>query len=49
MGIMSNQVQICTATSRILVQRDIYEKFVAVYVDEVKKTSKVGHQRDPET
>ena len=44
MGIMSNQGQICTATSRILVQRDIYDRFVTRYVEEVKKTSKVGNQ-----
>ncbi|KAK0385496.1 hypothetical protein NLU13_6676 [Sarocladium strictum] len=44
MGIMSNQGQICTATSRILVQQDIYDRFVQRYVEEVKKTSKVGNQ-----
>ncbi|KAJ0160603.1 putative aldehyde dehydrogenase-like protein [Colletotrichum tanaceti] len=49
MGIMSNQGQICTATSRILVQQDIYDAFVARFVDEVHKTSKVGDQWDPET
>ena len=49
LGIMSNQGQICTATSRILVQREIYEKFTAAYIEEVKKTSKVGNQWDPET
>ncbi|KAF9880864.1 aldehyde dehydrogenase aldh [Colletotrichum karsti] len=49
MGIMSNQGQICTATSRILVQQDIYDTFVAKFVEEVQKTSKVGHQWDAET
>ncbi|VUC26987.1 unnamed protein product [Clonostachys rosea] len=49
LGIMSNQGQICTATSRILVQSGIYDKFVAAFVDEVKKTSKVGHQWDEAT
>ncbi|KAK6217298.1 aldehyde dehydrogenase [Colletotrichum tabaci] len=49
LGIMSNQGQICTATSRILVQQDIYDAFVARFVDEVHKTSKVGDQWDPET
>ncbi|XWW97838.1 hypothetical protein V2A60_005825 [Cordyceps javanica] len=49
MGIMSNQGQICTATSRLLVQRDIYQRFVSKYVEEVEKTSKVGNQWDPET
>ncbi|GKT45027.1 putative aldehyde dehydrogenase-like protein [Colletotrichum spaethianum] len=48
-GIMSNQGQICTATSRILVQQDIYETFVSQFVEEVHKTSKVGNQWDPET
>ncbi|GAB7353647.1 hypothetical protein MBLNU459_g4057t1 [Dothideomycetes sp. NU459] len=41
-GIMSNQGQICTATSRILVQEGIYEKFIAAFKDHVKKTSTVG-------
>ncbi|KAK1700644.1 aldehyde dehydrogenase [Colletotrichum godetiae] len=49
MGIMSNQGQICTATSRILVQQDIYDNFVAKFIDEVHKTSKVGSQWDAET
>ena len=49
LGIMSNQGQICTATSRILVQKGIYDKFVAAFVDEVKNTSKVGHQWDADT
>lgn len=49
MGIMSNQGQICTANSRILVQRGIYDQFITSYVAEVKETSKVGHQWDPET
>jgi aldehyde dehydrogenase (NAD+) len=41
-GIMYNQGQVCTATSRVLVQKGIYEKFVAAFREEVKKTSKVG-------
>ena len=49
LGIMSNQGQICTATSRILVQKGIYDKFVSGFVAEVKKTSKVGHQWDEDT
>ncbi|KAK2033235.1 aldehyde dehydrogenase [Colletotrichum zoysiae] len=49
LGIMSNQGQICTATSRILVQQDIYETFVAQFVEETHKTSKVGNQWDSET
>ncbi|KAI1501798.1 aldehyde dehydrogenase [Biscogniauxia marginata] len=41
-GIMSNQGQICTATSRILVQDSIYDKFVAQFREVLKSTSKVG-------
>jgi aldehyde dehydrogenase (NAD(P)+) len=49
MGIMSNQGQICTATSRILVQKGIYEKFIDLFVKQVKSTSKVGNQWDEKT
>lgn len=42
-GIMSNQGQICTATSRILVQEGIYDKFIAAFKDHVKQTSTVGN------
>ncbi|KAI2464486.1 aldehyde dehydrogenase [Annulohypoxylon bovei var. microspora] len=41
-GIMSNMGQICTATSRILVQETVYDKFVEVFREVVKTTSKVG-------
>lgn len=41
-GIMANQGQICTATSRILVHESIYDEFVEKFVQEVQKTSKVG-------
>ncbi|KAH7011183.1 aldehyde dehydrogenase domain-containing protein [Ilyonectria destructans] len=41
-GIMANQGQICTATSRILVHEKIYDEFVKQFTAEVKKTSKVG-------
>lgn len=41
-GIMSNQGQICTATSRILVQESIYDKFVAQFAETVKNVSVVG-------
>ena len=41
-GIMSNMGQICTATSRILVQADVYDKFVEAFKEVVKTTSKVG-------
>lgn len=48
-GIMSNQGQICTATSRILVQRGIYDTFIAKYKEAVEKLSKVGNQWDEAT
>ncbi len=41
-GIMSNMGQICTATSRILVQEDIYDKFIEAFKKQVTETSKVG-------
>ncbi|KIW50896.1 hypothetical protein PV05_09674 [Exophiala xenobiotica] len=41
-GIMSNMGQICTATSRVLVQDSVYDKFVELFKEVVKSTSKVG-------
>ncbi|KAJ5681867.1 hypothetical protein N7523_010865 [Penicillium sp. IBT 18751x] len=41
-GIMYNQGQVCTSTSRILVHDSVYDKFVALFKDVVKETSKVG-------
>ncbi|QIW97589.1 hypothetical protein AMS68_003107 [Peltaster fructicola] len=41
-GIMSNSGQICTATSRILVQDGIYEKFIEEFRKQVKQVSVVG-------
>ncbi|KAB8336704.1 hypothetical protein FH972_021014 [Carpinus fangiana] len=41
-GIMSNQGQICTATSRILVQEGVYDKFIAQFKEHLKTTSIVG-------
>ncbi|VUC28959.1 unnamed protein product [Clonostachys rosea] len=41
-GIMANQGQICTATSWIMVQQSIDDKFVAAFVERVKAISKVG-------
>ncbi|EXF81469.1 aldehyde dehydrogenase [Colletotrichum fioriniae PJ7] len=49
MGIMSNQGQICTATSRILVQEDIYDEFIPKFLETLKTTSKVGSQWDKDT
>ncbi|KAJ5931417.1 hypothetical protein N7516_005906 [Penicillium verrucosum] len=41
-GIMYNQGQICTATSRILVQDQIYDRFLESFKAQVKNVSKVG-------
>jgi aldehyde dehydrogenase (NAD(P)+) len=48
-GIMANQGQICTATSRLLVHESVYEKFLDLFIQEVKKTSVVGDPYAPET
>lgn len=42
LGIMSNQGQICTATSRILVHSSIYDSFVKLFQTNVEKISKIG-------
>jgi len=41
-GIMSNSGQICTATSRILVQESVFPAFVSAFKDQVKEVSVVG-------
>ncbi|KAL9003133.1 MAG: hypothetical protein Q9188_003975 [Gyalolechia gomerana] len=41
-GIMSNQGQICTATSRVLVQEGVYDRFVEMFKETIKTTSVVG-------
>ncbi|KAL2208254.1 aldehyde dehydrogenase [Sarocladium strictum] len=46
-GIMSNQGQICTATSRISVQKGIYEDFIRRFVKETE-SKVVGDQWNPE-
>jgi aldehyde dehydrogenase (NAD+) len=48
-GIMSNMGQICTATSRVLVQESIYDEFVKLFQEVVKTTSKVGDPFGEET
>lgn len=48
-GIMYNQGQVCTATSRILVHDSVYDKFVALFKEAVKTTSKVGNPFEDET
>ncbi|KAH9810039.1 aldehyde dehydrogenase domain-containing protein [Teratosphaeria destructans] len=49
LGIMSNQGQICTATSRLLVHDTIYDAFLADFIATLKATSRVGPQWDPAT
>ena len=39
---MSNQGQICTATSRILVQENIFDSFIAAFKKQVQEVSVVG-------
>ncbi|KIM92604.1 hypothetical protein OIDMADRAFT_62410 [Oidiodendron maius Zn] len=41
-GIMFNQGQVCTATSRILVQEGVYDRFVEAFKAQVVKVSTVG-------
>ena len=41
-GIMLNQGQVCTATSRILVQDTIYDKFIEAFKEQVKTASIIG-------
>ena len=48
-GIMANQGQICTATSRILVHESIYKDFVQKFIAQVKEVSVVGDQWSPNT
>lgn len=48
-GIMSNQGQVCSATSRILVQGAVYDKFLAKFRQQVTKISKVGDPFDEST
>lgn len=49
LGIMSNQGQICTATSRILVQDSIYDEFLKQFLSTLKSVSRVGNQWDKDT
>ncbi|KAL1861887.1 mitochondrial aldehyde dehydrogenase [Paecilomyces lecythidis] len=48
-GIFSNQGQICTATSRILVHEQIFDKFVDQLKAAIKTTSKIGSQWEEAT
>ena len=49
MAIMGNSGQICTATSRILVQEGIYDKFVGGFKEQIKNASVVGDPFDEKT
>ncbi|KAL7908429.1 Aldehyde/histidinol dehydrogenase [Trichoderma velutinum] len=49
LGIMSNQGQICTATSRILVQDEVYDDFLKRFIETLKAVSKVGSQWEKDT
>lgn len=49
MGIMSNKGEICTATSRIFVHKDIYDDFIEQFQQQLKSTSNIGHQWDEST
>lgn len=48
-GIMYNQGQICTATSRILVQDEIYDRFLEAFKAQIKNVSIVGDPFDVKT
>jgi aldehyde dehydrogenase (NAD+) len=48
-GIMYNQGQVCTATSRILVQEGVYDKFVEEFKKHVSEASVVGDPFKDET
>ncbi|KAH7329375.1 aldehyde dehydrogenase domain-containing protein [Stachybotrys elegans] len=48
-GIMENQGQVCTATSRLLVQSGVYDKFLDAFTAYVEKASIVGDPFDPTT
>lgn len=43
-GIMSNKGEICTATSRILVHKPIYEKFLSQFRQQITDVSVIGDQ-----
>jgi aldehyde dehydrogenase (NAD+) len=43
-GIMSNKGEICTATSRILVQESVFDKFLSQFREQIKSVSVIGDQ-----
>ena len=48
-GIMSNQGQICTATSRVLVHQKVYDAFLSQFLERVKTVSCGGDPFDTKT
>lgn len=48
-GITSNQGQVCTATSRLLVQRSVLEKFTELFVKAIEDTTVIGDPFKPTT
>ncbi|KAG6006655.1 hypothetical protein E4U21_006800 [Claviceps maximensis] len=48
-GIMANQGQICTATSRLLVQHGVYDAFVRKFAQYTAETSVLGDPFQPAT
>ena len=48
-GIYSNQGEVCNAGSRLLVERGIYDEFVAAFREKGREEFTVGDPLDPET
>lgn len=48
-GILSNQGQVCTATSRLLVQESIIPQFIKEFVNAINTTAKTGDPFSEET
>ncbi len=48
-GIYSNQGEVCNAGSRLLVERGIYDDFVAAFRERGREEFRVGDPLDPET
>ncbi|KAG6013850.1 hypothetical protein E4U54_006236 [Claviceps lovelessii] len=48
-GIMSNQGQVCTATSRLLVEKPIVDQFIQAFLDVIKSAVKIGDPFAEET
>jgi len=46
-GIFTNQGEVCTAGSRILVERPIYDQFIEKFVDYIQTSVKIGDPMDP--